>query len=222
MTNRRPRARRTAQVLFAAKFIFSLLLATTLLGPARVCASGVVTNCDETSLRAALASGGMVTFACDGTIALTSTLIITNDTVIDATGHMVTLDGNKSVRIIHVANSVKFTLINVIVAKGQGNPGGGLWNDGGNVAVLTSTFVENTALGLDGTNGPAVPYKMDNVILGGDTGQIARGGAIYSTGSLVVSNCNFLSNQAKGGAGGRGGYRNGAAPWSLIRPSTQI
>jgi hypothetical protein len=158
----------------------------------------------------------MVTFACDGTIALTSTLIITNDTVLDATGREVTLDGNGSVRIFHVANGVKFTLIKVIVAKGHGDQGGGLWNDGGNVAVLMSTFVENTALGLDGTNGPAVPYKMDDVVLGGGYGQFARGGAIFNTGSLMVSNCNFRSNQAKGGAGGKGGYRNGTI--SLTAP----
>ena len=48
-------------------------------------AGGIVTNCTETSLRAALAGGGTVTFACDGTIVLSNTLVIATNTVCDCT-----------------------------------------------------------------------------------------------------------------------------------------
>jgi len=44
---------------------------------------------DEASLRAALAGGGTVTFDCDGTITLANTLVITNDTTVDASGHTI-------------------------------------------------------------------------------------------------------------------------------------
>ena len=40
----------------------------------RVFAEGVVSSCDEASLRAVLTSGGTVTFACAGTIVLTNTV----------------------------------------------------------------------------------------------------------------------------------------------------
>ena len=53
----------------------------------------VVTNSTEAALRAALADGGAVTFNCDGTITLTSTIVITNSTVLDCSAHQVTISG---------------------------------------------------------------------------------------------------------------------------------
>ena len=53
----------------------------------------VVTNSTGAALRAALADGGVVTFACDGTIPLTSTIVITNSTVLDGSAHQVTIRG---------------------------------------------------------------------------------------------------------------------------------
>jgi hypothetical protein len=50
-------------------------------------AAGVVTSCSEASLRTAMAGGGTVTFACDGTITLGSTITISVNTILDGTGH---------------------------------------------------------------------------------------------------------------------------------------
>jgi len=69
-------------------------------------AGGIVTNCTEANLRAALAGGGTVTFACDGTITLTAQLLVTNDTIIDAKGHTVSLNGNASTRIFDMTPGV--------------------------------------------------------------------------------------------------------------------
>ena len=41
----------------------------------------------------------MVTFACDGTITLSNTLTVTWDTVLDATGHQITISGSNAVRV---------------------------------------------------------------------------------------------------------------------------
>jgi hypothetical protein len=41
---------------------------------------GIVAECTEAALRAALAGGGSVTFACDGVITLTNTLVISTNT----------------------------------------------------------------------------------------------------------------------------------------------
>ena len=61
---------------------------------------GVVMVCDEASLNAALASGGTVTFACDGTISISATKVIAQDTTLDATGRTVALDGGGAVRLL--------------------------------------------------------------------------------------------------------------------------
>jgi hypothetical protein len=48
-------------------------------------ASGVVTSATESALVATMTGGGAVTFAVNGTIYLTNTLIVSNNTVMDAT-----------------------------------------------------------------------------------------------------------------------------------------
>src|SRR5690349_10452227 len=76
-----------------------MLVRFILLFPVPAFAGGVVSNCTEADLRTALAGGGTVTFACDGTITLGSTITNTLDTVIDATGHQITISGNNAVRL---------------------------------------------------------------------------------------------------------------------------
>ena len=44
-------------------------------------AGGVVSDCTETALRAALTGGGTVTFSCSGTIIVTNTVVVTTPTV---------------------------------------------------------------------------------------------------------------------------------------------
>src|SRR3990172_61308 len=79
-------------------------------------AGGTVTAATEADLRAALVGGGTVTFAVDGTITLTSRLIITNNTVIDGTGHAVTLSGGGAVGVLLVNSGVKLTLSRLTIA----------------------------------------------------------------------------------------------------------
>src|SRR5436190_20562726 len=76
-------------------------------------ASGVVTNCTEADVRAALEGGGAVTFACDGTITLTNTLTIATNTVLDASGRLVVLSGGGVLRPFVVNSGVQFMLKNV-------------------------------------------------------------------------------------------------------------
>ena len=66
------------------KYLVAILVLLVLALPASPAqAGGVVSVCDETHLLAALTGGGTVTFACSGTITLTSTIIISADTSID-------------------------------------------------------------------------------------------------------------------------------------------
>ena len=101
-------------------------------------AGGVVESADESSLRAAMAGGGTVTFATDGTIVLSRTLVITNDTVIDGSGHTVAISGNNSVRVFYINPGVQLTLQNLTVANGSTNAGAALYNAGGTVTIGNS------------------------------------------------------------------------------------
>ncbi len=70
---------------------------------APVWADTVLTSASVSDLRIAMLNGGTITLAFDGTLTLTNTLVVfVNNTVIDATGHSVTIDGNSSVRIFDV------------------------------------------------------------------------------------------------------------------------
>jgi hypothetical protein len=50
-------------------------------------AGGTVTNPTEAALRAALVGGGLVSFACDGTITLGATITNDADALLDGSGH---------------------------------------------------------------------------------------------------------------------------------------
>jgi hypothetical protein len=94
-------------------------------------AGGVVTIPTEANLRAAIAGGGLVTFTCDGTITLTSTITNEVNTALDASGHQITISGNDSVRVFFVNSNVSFTALNLTIVNGRSDKGAGVFNDGG-------------------------------------------------------------------------------------------
>jgi hypothetical protein len=196
-----------------------------------------VTNCTEANLRAAMAGGGTVTFACDGTITLANTISIPLDTVIDGSGHQITISGNNAVRVFYVATNVNFTVVNLTIANGQSTEGAGVFNAGGQLAFTGATFLSNIATNgaLPGTNaascGGAVCNRGGSVILSncvfignkafgspsdsysgsGIAGGDGCGGAIYSASQLNVEGSTFDGNVVRGGAGasGTGSYSYG-------------
>jgi hypothetical protein len=167
-----------------------MLTALILLLPLAADAGGTVNNCTEAALRAAMADGGTVTFACDGTITLTSTITNALDTVLDASGHQVTISGRNSVRVFYVAPGVTFTLINLKIANGASSWGGpgssddtvkgaGIFNDNGTLSLLGCVFESNRATGVNGFS-----YHL--------TGE---GGAIFNrAGVLSATSCSFSNN----------------------------
>src|SRR5713101_8354984 len=100
------------------KVLFPLMLALAWFPSTAAAASKTVTECDQAHLASALAGGGTVTFACDGTITLSNTITIAADTVLDATGRAVTISGNGAVRVFQVNTGVTFTAIHLTVADG--------------------------------------------------------------------------------------------------------
>jgi predicted outer membrane repeat protein len=206
--------------------IILVLLALALPAP-RAQAGGVVTVCDEAHLLAALAGGGMVTFACSGVIFLTNTIVISADTTIDGSGQSVTISGNDTVRVLDVNSGSTLSLNQLTIADGASdNGGGGIDNHGtliatncafannsgsgggainnsqGSVTVNQSSFLENRAIYVGG----AVYSYGGDVTISGSTftgSSSADGGAIRIFGStLTVSDCAFSSNSATGNGGG--------------------
>jgi hypothetical protein len=176
--------------------------------------AATVNICDEASLRAAMQMGGTVTFACDGTITLTSTLRITNEIALDATGRQVLLSGGNIIRIFEVMPDGRLRLHGLTLANGRsigtngaigrdGESVGGaaILNLGGTVGLVDCVLSNNHAMA--GRGGDIVSQSAGgNVGNGGE----AAGGAISSlAGSLVISNCLLVANSVTGGRGGYAG-----------------
>jgi hypothetical protein len=173
--------------------------------------AGVVMDCTEASLRTAVAGGGAVTFACDGTITLTDTITITNDTTLDSGAHQITISGSNTVRLFLVCTNVRFSIDHLTLANGRGTNGAGLLNAGGIVCLTNSFFFGNSVLG----SAPP-PYSNSD-------GESVAGGAIANQGVLQAANCTFSNNTASGGGGGvayggssghAGGSGAGGAIWN--------
>lgn len=150
-----------------------------------------VANPTEGELRAALAGGGRVIFACDGLITLSDHIVVATNAILDGVGRQVALSGSNATQIFHVNSGVVFGLANLTLANGAGVNGGALVNAGGTVNATNCLFSGNRAIGPAG-------------IGIGVNGTAAGGGAIYNNGAVVVSQCAFLQNRAEGGRGSDG------------------
>jgi hypothetical protein len=193
-----------------AKFLHPISHLVVFLGCVSVLKAATVTVCNEASLRSALAGGGTVTFACDGTITLSNTLVIAANTVLNGNGHVVTVSGNNAVRVFYVNAGVSFTLQNLTVANGlvigtngvvMGEPGedasgAGIFNNG-TLTILNCSFQNHVARG--GTGG----LQTNSFGTSAGPGGHARGAAIYNSGGTIwCSNSIFTSNLVAGGSGG--------------------
>jgi predicted outer membrane repeat protein len=166
-------------------------------------AEGVVTSCDAPALRAALAGGGTVTFACSGTITTYETITISTDTTIDGSGQAVTITGNNLVRVFVVDPGVTLNLNAMTVANGAAGSfdvGGGVLNLGV-LNVTNSTFYGNSA-GVGGGIYNHGAMTLSNSLLFGNSANNGGGGGIRSNGTLTVSGSTLAANRADHGLGG--------------------
>jgi hypothetical protein len=221
--------------LVPSAFVPAMLATGILVTERPLRAAGVVTSCTETSLRTAMAGGGTVAFACDGTIILGSTITNSVNTVLDGAGHQITISGGNKVRVFTIDTNVTFTAANLTIANGYSDQGAGICNLGGQVILQNCTLVNHLTQGhpgepngTPGTNGiGGAVYNLgdlkafncsfiSNSVVGGfgaslvfsfgQAGGHGIGGAIGNFGSLVLSNCLLANNSAWGGAGGFSGW----------------
>jgi CSLREA domain-containing protein len=185
--------------------------------------------CDaDCSLREALAAAApndTVDFpsGLTGTINLGSTLTINKTVVINGPStKSIIISGKNTVRVFYVESGGDLTIKNLTVSNGRikgihgsdGEPlkhgtgggaaaGGGLFNDGGTVTIINSTFSNNEAIGGTGGAGGRLPSR--GYALGG-TGGYAAGGALSNNrGFVKIINSTFSGNRVTGGARGLGG-----------------
>src|SRR4051794_30536165 len=79
----------------------------------------VLTKSDPAALTAAVQQGGSIKLAFDGIVSLTNSLMLTTDTILDATGRNVRLDGGGVVRHFTVASGISLTLTNLTLVYGR-------------------------------------------------------------------------------------------------------
>lgn len=180
-----------------------------LLLPLATHASGVVTSPTDTNLRAAMAGGGSVTFACEGTIILSDTITNNLNTTLDARGHRITISGSNTYRVFSVATNATLTVLGLTIADGFSEFGAGINNIGGTVNLIEAVLAHNVALASGGRGGALCNWGgVINATNCGFHGNLAQsrtnttrgdsvGGAIFNAAGLVnLQGCHFSSNNA--------------------------
>ncbi|MBC7870320.1 MAG: right-handed parallel beta-helix repeat-containing protein, partial [Chitinophagaceae bacterium] len=178
--------------------VFGLLLIFT----ARLQAAGVVAVCDEASLDAALAGGGVVSFTCSGTITITATKVVGANTIIDGAGQAVTISGGGAVSIFQVNPGVALTLRNLTIADGLNvgpfSQGGTIFNDAGTVTLNNSILTGHQAAFGGAIYNQGGTVTILNSTLTGNVSTLDVGGAIYSSGNVTVTNSTISNNRGHG------------------------
>lgn len=189
-------------------------------------AAGQVNICSETALNTALSGGGTITFGCDGTITFMSIKNITSNTVIDASGHLVTFDGGGNVRLFNIAAGVSLTLRNLTLQNAAYTSGSVVSMPyGGNLIIENSYVLNNSAISSVGgaiqadvsatAQIPAV-ITIRRSVFEGNQAQ-SNGGAIFIDGGeggipvtarLEISDSIFHNNQVLTNADGGAIYAN--------------
>ena len=184
--------------------------------------TNVVSTPTDANLRSAIAAGGWVIIACNGTFTLTNTIDITQNTTLDGSGISAIISGGNAYRLFYVEPGVSFSITNLTLANGSytNTPaaGGAIYNDDGILNLVSCTLTNNNVQysansgtasgGAIFNNGGTIYLYASGVFnntafgtsgLGGSPGGIyGYGGAIYSTaGSVIIVNCSFQNNLAQ-------------------------
>jgi hypothetical protein len=175
-------------------------------------ADGVVNNCSQyaadgdgstTTLEEALMGGGNVTFACDGTIVVPG-IIINTDTILDATGHNVTLSGSNSNRILLISSSTTVEVNGLTISNGYCHMDTcwGAIENKGTLTIAYSTVTGNSSsIRFSGGIYNTGALTVTNSTLSGNSSGYGPGG-IYNTGTVTVTNSTLSGNSSTYGDGG--------------------
>src|SRR5689334_636753 len=105
---------------FRTSLISSIFTAAiTLLGQTQLASAEALTDPALALARLQNLEGGSFSLAFDGIFKLPETLVITTNTILDATGHTITLDADSRVRHFTVTNGAILRLVNLTLANGR-------------------------------------------------------------------------------------------------------
>jgi hypothetical protein len=147
------------------------------------------------------------------TTTLAPTIQITNNVTINAGTNSVIFQGNGTnggTRFFYVHSNASLTLNNLLLTNGGSTNGGAIYNDGMLIlsnCLLTGNYATNT----NGAVGGSGPILLNSDGTNGGDGGLAAGGAIYSTGPVIISYSILNNNFVEAGNGGNGGSGGGAA-----------
>jgi hypothetical protein len=139
------------------------------------------------------------------------TIVISTNVTIDAGTNSVKFEGNGTnggTRFFYVNSNASLTLNHLELTGGGSTNGGAVYN-AGTLIVSNCLFLLNYATNITGTNGASGPLGVNSDGANGASGGSASGGAIYSTGPLIVSYSIFTNDFAEAGNGGSGGNGGG-------------
>ena len=194
----------------------AVLLLTALLSLAASSFGGVVTTLSDDgpgSLRAAVASGGTITFTVTGTIVLTSGEIAVpaSITLVGPGADQLTIQrstaaGTPEFRLFNIRGSAVIsgvTLSNGLIGvSGEYDNGGTIYNQGSltliNCAVADNHSVGSYTRGTGVFNASSARMIALNCLFVRNTatGFDSEGSAIYNNGALALTNCTFSGNSA--------------------------
>ena len=202
--------------------------------PTTVVGDGSAASCTEAALRAAVATGGIITFDCGAapvTISVTAELAVAKDTTLDG-GGTVTLSGGNSSRILHLTSAfnVATPLLTVqhlsfidgftsdvanTTSTTQG--GGAIFQDGGSLTVIDCTFSHDQCAtsGQDVSGGAINGQGIGALTIVGSTfsdNTGSNGGAVGTQDeNVTIVNSTFANNSATGTGGNPGNGGDGGA-----------
>jgi hypothetical protein len=120
-----------------------------------------VTDCSEDGLLIALSVDGQALFTEDCSITLTGPIPISEDTIIDAQGHNVSISGDNQFLVFEISSNASLTISGVTITGGQNTNGGAFFVYEGCVLVLSNcTLAGNQALGTNGVDGAEGPHSV--------------------------------------------------------------
>jgi hypothetical protein len=179
-------------------------------------------NDNQSGSAECLAGSGpdLITFDSDYTIILASTLpALASNLIIDGTGHSITISGNTAVRVFLIQPGAVVMLSQLNIINGNAaDYGGGIYNDGGTLALSNSTLSGNSADILGGGIQSNGTVTVSTSTFTGNSAPL--GGGIQNSGTLTISTSTFSANSANSAGDSGGGIDSSGGSMLTINAST--
>ena len=191
-----------------------LALAAWVFGAGAARAEGPVYGCTENDLDVALAQGGYVYFTQACNITLTAPIEISLDTILNAQGYSVAINGGGIGPIFQVDPGITFSNIGLTISGGATRRPCYIL-DGAFVTLTNCTVMNNSAAGPLRAQRNRRRRQISRAMARGQNGTRGLAGpgrGDLNLGHLALLNCVLTNNSAIGGAGGQGGPAGPVTP----------